>query len=402
MGSQITLDELTITPFGLNFGTVLEDTTAPTQAMTLEFTGGGGWGACQINTSDSRFTFVITQAGTVVSPLAMAGDFPIYALNTDVIYTMTVTFIATATLGSVTATCLAAGISVSGGWTPNNTPFPGGPTLVATVIGEGTESWTVAPSSIDFGSLKIGTSSAPSTITVTNTGSIPVVIDTIDLIPTDFTLTGLPTLPATIGVGDDFTFQVTCNSTFRGINTYNPGISITSDHGLTQSVTLIYTGFSITPAFTLTGATQGVLFGLSGAWVLPGSSLPLPFNYVIQSLASLASEAPASWTKMHDFGNPSSYTYANRMFMRTECYGEVTATLTSTGIISDVVVTRTDTKTRDASNDDTGIPSTMVFDVETNGEIHKLVLSIAANAGILCMSQYNPCYETRGSVYESK
>lgn len=357
-------------PYGLNFGSVPQSTSAPAQVIRITSIG-TGTANVTINPLDSRY--VATPSGNLSIPTGTFID-------------VSFVFNASAVLGSSSTTFF----TFTGGGT-----IPGSPTLQAITVSGGVPAWNVSPSVINFGSLKIGTSSAPVTVTISNTGTGSLIINSIALTPTDFTLGGLPSFPVTIASGNHITFTAVCNSTFRGTNDYTPGITVTPSVGPSQTVELIYTGFILTPAYTLTGATQGVLFGLAGQW---NTTLR---TYVAQSKSQLAPEADASLIKMHDFGNPSSYTYANRMYIRTECFGEVTSTLDSTGVISGNTKTSSDTKTRSAATDNTGIPTDVIFDVETNGEIHKLVLNVPANSGLLSITQYTLCYEKRGDVYET-
>lgn len=347
---------------GLDWGSVLQSTNAGNKsynAFNTEFVDF----MIDVTPGDARFTS--TPTGVITIP----------ARSTQAIV---VNFTSDVTLGPVDGT--TAG------------DYP----LSADVVPPTIPAWNIVPTSIDFGRVKIGTTTATTNVTVTNTGSVALTIDTITSAdPSQFVLGSLPSFPFVLGVGLNLVFTVECTSTTRGLNDYPLGIVVTPSLGSPQSVELMYTGYLLDSVFILTGATQGVLFGLAGIWN------HLPNVYIAQSLASLPCEADASWTKMHDFGSPSDYTYTNRFFMRTECFGVVTATLSSIGVISDQVTTHTDTKVRNSSNDSLGIPTNMIFDLETNGEIHKLQLTVLANEGILSLIYYIPTYETRGSVYEA-
>lgn len=357
-----------VTPVGLNFGNVIESTSAPAQSISILSTG-SMTANIFVTPADARF---------VCTP---SGNFSLPPGATQVI---SVVFNANTVLGPVTSEFVG---------------FQGqptvGPPLVfqANILAGGSIAWSVSPNPYDFGSLKIGLTGSHVFTINNNDPTTPLVINTITPSETEFAVSGL-TLPATIAPLGSATFLIVCTAEIRGVVSYPHAVTITPNTGAPMDISLQYEGFVIVPAFTLTGLTQGVLFGLGGIW--DGISQ----NYVAQSLSSLPCEADASLMKMHDFGAPSDYTYTNRFFMRTECFGAVPVTLFSTGVISDQVTTHQDTKVRDATNDSLGIPTSLIFDLETNGEIHNLKIQVLANSGILSMIYYIPTYETRGSVYE--
>jgi uncharacterized repeat protein (TIGR01451 family) len=71
---------------------------------------------------------------------------------------------------------------------------------------------TVSPSSIDFGSQAIGSSSAPRTVTLSDTGSASIVVGSVDVIgtnPGDFAITSDGCSGKTIAAGSTCTVQVT-------------------------------------------------------------------------------------------------------------------------------------------------------------------------------------------------
>jgi hypothetical protein len=389
------LHKFAFTPQSLNFGYVLESTISPSLQITVENTGYGMEGSFNIIPVDTRFTVSLVSTTGTVGHLVGDSNLNHWAgeLQPGQVAVFSIAFVANTVLGSATSEWF---IDVTGGKYNYTTTT----TFTSYTVASAVTTWYVSPSSINFGTLKVGTSAGPTVVTIHNTGTGTLTIDSITLDASEFTLTGLPAFPFTITSGNTQTFSVTCSSTYRGINDYNPGITITPSVGGAQTVELIYTGFLITPAYNLSGATQAVMAGLSGVWSQYGKDVE--FFCRLQPFSStLAPEAAQSFSKMHDYGNPSETTYTNRFFIRTECYGAVTAELSSTTIISGEAITTTDTKTRSASTDATGIPTPMIFDLESNGEIHNLTLSIAPGGGIIVIDEYTPCYQPRGSVYES-
>lgn len=359
-------------PYVTSFGNIPVSTTVGGESVLISSTG-TETANIVIQPQDPRIT--ATPSGNISIPVGSS---------------ITVNF-------SITTTSSTGTINSQFFFFQGGTYLANGPTVTATVIAGGTAPvWKLSPGAINFGSLKIGSASAPVTCTISNTGSSVLTVSAVTLDASEFTLAGVPAVPFSVAAGGTQTFTIACESEFRGLNDYNPGLTVTPSLGVPQTIELEYTGFLLTPAFTLTGATQGVLFGLAGVWNNAQTNIVSPADQ------SLPPEAPQSLIKMHDFGNPSALTYANRLYMRTEPLGEVTATLTSQAIASETLNTSSDTKPRDTTNDSTGIPTQLIFDVETNGEIHKLTLTIEANVGILSIIEYTPCYETRGQVYESK
>jgi hypothetical protein len=255
-------------------------------------------------------------------------------------------------------------------------------------------SLSVSPTSAFLGTGVIGsvlTSPPTFTITATATNDMvnSIVIDESEF----FVVTGV-TLPYTFGAPGTITFQVYCVPEFLGLISYPTAITINTSSGA-LILPLSYTGQNLTSAFPLTGAAQGVLCGFFGTAAL---------GTVAQMLASTNCEVSATWIKQHDFGTPSEYTYVNRVFVRIENGGTVTATLTDTAIISGVVTTTSDTKTVVALTTDQSLVQWLWFDLENNGESHLFQMTVAANGGNannFNIDLFVFCYDPRGSVYES-
>lgn len=362
---------LNLSPTGLNFGNVLQGTSSAPQTILISSTG-SGTANFYLTPDDPRF--VCTPSGN-------------QSLATGTNLTVSIVFNATSTIDTVSSQFIG---------------FQGSPTfgapfvLQATTVATGSHAWNVTPNPFDFGSLRIGATSSAQTFTITNND--PTLNLTINTIAegvgiTEFTVSGLA-LPTTLTPGQSKTFNVTCQAAFRGNVSYPNALVLTPAVGAPLNLSLAYEGFEIVPAFTLTGATQGVLFGLAGEWD------EIFQNYVAQSLSSLSCEAAASFSKQMDFGNITEISATNRVFMRVDPLGAVTVNIQDTCILSNVVTTTSDIKSRTGTNDSYGISDTLIFDLQQNAEIHQYTISVLPNGGILSIIYLVPAYEGRGSIYE--
>lgn len=365
------VQRLSLTPQGLNFGNVLESTSSPSMSILIQ-SNGSGTANFYLTPDDPRF--VCTPSGN-------------QSLATGSSLTVSIVFNATTTIDTVSSQFIG---------------FQGSPTfgapfvLQATTVPTGSHAWNVTPNPFDFGSLRIGSTSPAETFTITNNDpTLNLTINSITpgLGVTEFIVTGIA-LPITLTPGQTTTFTVTCQAAFRGNVSYPNALVITPAVGAVVNLSLAYEGFEIVPAFILSGATQGVLFGLGGEWN------GVFQNYVAQGLSSLPCEAGASLSKQVDFGNITELTATNRLFMRVDPLGAVTVQVQDTCILSGVVTTTSDIKSRLGTNDSYGISDNIIFDLQQNAEIHQYTVSVLPNGGILSIIYMVPTYEPRGSVYE--
>ena len=152
--------------------------------------------------------------------------------------------------GLVPPATLAAGASLTFNVQFSPTAMGAAPGTVSIVSDAATSPSTVAltgtgtapvislsPTSINFGNQRAGTASAPTTVTLANTGTDTL---TVSALPTSapFTVSGL-TLPATIGAGGSATFRVTYSPTVTGPSSGT--VTITSN-ALSGPATLPLTG----------------------------------------------------------------------------------------------------------------------------------------------------------------
>jgi hypothetical protein len=137
----------------------------------------------------------------------------------------------------------------------------------------GTASFSVSPSTLTFGPQALATSSAPQTVTVTNTGSLPLAGGT-------FTVTGSPIFtgsgcPATLAVGATCTYSVVFRPTALTSYTGSVAFAYTATIGSTTvpatgtgtPVSLTGNGVAAGP-LAFTAATNGTLGVVAGAQVL--------------------------------------------------------------------------------------------------------------------------------------
>jgi hypothetical protein len=125
-----------------------------------------------------------------------------------------------------------------------------------------------SPTSLDFGSLGVGFTSAPRTVTLTNNGDA---VLNITIVPSgDFALAGSTTCPSsgTVAAGTNCTIDVTFTPTATGSCTGD--ITITDDaYGSPHVVSLAGDGLPA-PAITLSATSLDLgsqLLGTSGSWV---------------------------------------------------------------------------------------------------------------------------------------
>jgi hypothetical protein len=358
-------------PSTVNFGNVPASTSAGPMAATLTNIGTTPVNLT-IGASDPRFVF--TPSGPVT--IGVGGNLVV-----------SITFNANAVLGSVSF----AWVGFTG------LPPLGLYQVTATTVSGGSSSWNVTPSAINFGTLKLGTTVGPTGVTIHNTGGTPLVISSISISPlTDFSLSGVPSLPATIAGGGTLTFGISCTAEFRGLNDYINGLVVTPASGPPVGVELVYTGFVLTPAYVLSGATQGVYYSLAGTWDNSFST------YIAQGLATLGPEANATATKLMQGNQNSDYTYWNRLWMSVEPLGPLEVIINWFGIISNQLAQSGGApQVRNTTNDATGIPQTMIFSQEMNSDFLKMTLTVLANEGIMSMLNYQFAMAPRGSEYES-
>ncbi len=83
--------------------------------------------------------------------------------------------------------------------------------------------FSLSPASLNFGPVAVGASSAPQTVTVSNTGTLPLTISNITSSDPQFTFTSAA-LPITVPAGGNTTVDVVFSPTALGNQSGNMGI----------------------------------------------------------------------------------------------------------------------------------------------------------------------------------
>ena len=209
-----------VTPTSLAFGSVLDGTTSAAQPLTVSNTGGASF----------------TGIGVVVTaPFSRAGGTCGATLTAGNTCTINVTFTPTVA-GADTGT-----VTISGNVTVTGSPVA----LTGTGVAP-TFTATVSPSPLAFGNWATGTTSNSLTLTVTNTGNSALAGGT-------FTFGGGTPQPFSRPAG---TAGGTCGATLAvgATCTYNVRFAPTTAGAVSRTLTVAYTGATVTPTpVTLTG-----------------------------------------------------------------------------------------------------------------------------------------------------
>ena len=135
-----------------------------------------------------------------------------------------------------------------------------------TLSGNGTAPGVgLAPTSLDFGNQLLATTSAPMTVTLTNTGAAALTINSFaasgDFAATSTGASACPTSPATLAAGANCTINVTFTPTASGARTGT--LSLTDNAGGSPQIMTLSGNGTAAPDFGLTGpaATENVKAG---------------------------------------------------------------------------------------------------------------------------------------------
>ena len=222
-----------VSPTSLSFGDQVVTTSSSPQTVTVTNTGSATLGITSIKSSDST-DFILGSGPTNSCGYGSVST----TLTPGVSCTFTVTF------QPASAAAFGATVTIIDNASPT--------TQTVDLSGTGVTPppiASVSPTSISFGTYRVGSSSAPQTVTVTNTGSANLVIlsivssDTTDFMvgvtATDSCGTGSGYV--TLAQGDSCTFTVTFQPASAG--TFNATVTISDNASpTTQTVTLSGTG----------------------------------------------------------------------------------------------------------------------------------------------------------------
>jgi len=229
-----------LAPTSLAFGNQLLTTTSTAMTVTLTNTGAAD---LTINSFAASGDFAATSTGASACPTSPA------TLAAGGNCTINVTFTPTA-LGARTGTLLLADNAAG---SPQTVALSGNGT--APVVG-------LAPTSLGFGNQPLTTTSTPMTVTLTNTGTAALTINSFaasgDFAATSTGASACPTSPATLAAGANCTINVTFTPAALGARTGTLSVADNSGVG-PQTVPLSGNG-TAAPDFGLTGpaGTQNV------------------------------------------------------------------------------------------------------------------------------------------------
>jgi hypothetical protein len=229
---------IAVAPGAVNFGNQRVATTSAGQTITITNTG-----------TDNLKVSAIALGGANPGDFALAG---LPGLPDTIAPNGTATFQATFTptaVGARNATVTIVSDAANA------------PSVVVPLTGNGIQpSIAVAPGAVPFGNQRVATTSAPQTITITNTGTDNLKVSAIALggaNPGDFALAGVPALPATLAPNGSAMFQVTFTPTATGARSAT--VTIASDAANAPSVVVPLTGTGVQP--TIAVAPGAVNFG---------------------------------------------------------------------------------------------------------------------------------------------
>lgn len=242
-----------------------------------------------------------------------------------------------------------------------------------------------------FPTTKIAASTTFANMIIVNTSQVNLNVTTLAMqVGTDFFLVGAPIVPFTINVGAaSAPFSVQFTPTAAGSR--NDQVVVTSTGGFTGTCGVSGIGSVLQSAFSLTGATQGTLFGVVGLGGGP--------QILLASPTSLNSEEPGSFVKLHDFQLPNQEKQLMRIRGHYEDLGVATVTFT--------------VRSRRQGQPDEIIPVNVVIGsvaadgwireftsepTPVSGELIQITCSRLANGGPVSLIDYMPQFELKGEV----
>ena len=302
---------ISLSPTALSFGNQNVGVTSAVQTVTLTNTG-----TLPLTINSIALT------GANTSDFAQSNTCPISpaTLAASTSCTLNVTFTPS------TNGAKSAGVSISDN-------AAGSPQAIS-LLGTGVTAAPVAtlnPTSVTFGNQNIGTSSSTQAITLTNTGTIPLTINSIALSGTnasDFAQSNTcPISPATLAVNGSCTFNVTFTPATNGAR--NASVSINDNAaGSPQTVPLAGIGVTPVPAVTLNPAS--VNFGNQNVTTTSTAQSVTLTN--TGTLALTINSIALTGTNASDFGETSTCPLSpNTLAANTACKVSITFTPGTTG-----------------------------------------------------------------------
>jgi hypothetical protein len=220
-----TVPAVTLTPGSLNFGSVTIGTTSPSQTVTLQNTGNATLNITSIAASSSY-----AETSTCSSTLA-AGQSCAISVTFSPLQTGTIT-------GAITITDNALNSPQTVGLTGTGT----GPIA------------TLSASSLNFGTVVLGTTSPSQMVTLTNTGNTKLTISSIKLAGSAYTETNNCT--ATLSPGSNCTFTITFKP--KSVGTLTGTVTIT-DNASNSPQVISMTGLGTEVSFSPSSLNFGTI-----------------------------------------------------------------------------------------------------------------------------------------------
>jgi hypothetical protein len=228
---------VSVNPSSLSFGTQVVNATSGTQTVTVTNTGGSNLVISGVNISPSQFAFTGPSSTTLAAGTSVA-----YAVS----FTPVVAQSVSGTL-AFTINTSAAPVALSG----TGVPPPVTPPQAS-----------ISPASLSFGNQIANTTSAPQTVTVTNTGGSSLAINSVSSSASQFAFTGPGSTTVAPGAHAAYsvTFTPTAAQTYSGSLIFNTNASTVSS--------------SVPESGTGTTSTSGAICGK-----LSDGLIHIPLNY---------------------------------------------------------------------------------------------------------------------------
>ncbi len=298
-----------LSPASVAFGSSTVGTAAATQTVTVSNTGTAALALSGISTGSSEF---VATGGTCTSTSSIAA-----AGSCTVILTFT-----PSAAGARSAT-----LTVSHNATPASSTLGLSGTGVAVVVTAPVAQ--VGPASLSFGSATVGTAASPAqTVTVSNTGTAPLVLSGISTASTEFAVSG-GTCSASGSIAPNA--NCTINLTFTPSAAGARSATLTVSHNATpasSAVALSGTGVAVvvtTPGVTVAPATLS--FGTSTIGTATGSQ-----NVTVTSTGSAALNLSAISTGSSEFVvSGGTCTASSSLPPSTNCAISITFTPSAAG-----------------------------------------------------------------------
>ena len=303
--------KVSVNPTALSFGNQNLGTTSAAQTVTLTNTGTA---ALTINS--------ITLTGANAGDFSQTNTCPISPSTLAVSASCTFSVLFTPSANG--ARSASVSISDNAAGSPHTITLSGTGVTAAPVV-------TLNPTSVTFGNQNVGTTSATQTVTLTNTGTIPLTISSITLTGTnasDFAESdNCPITPSTLAVNANCTLSLTFTPSANGAR--NASVSIT-DNAAGSPHTVPLSGTGVTPAPAVTLNPTSVNFGNQNVGTTSAAQMVTLTN--TGTLALTISSITLSGTNAGDFAQTNTCPISpSSLAINASCTISVTFTPSANG-----------------------------------------------------------------------